>query len=254
MSAPQNTFKQAIKGSSCPIGTWCMMASPDTCEALSCVGFDFLVVDMEHAPNDIPEALAQLRAIASGGNAHGVVRLPVNDPVIVKRALDIGAQTLMFPMINSAEDARRAVDATYYAPRGVRGFAAMHRGSRYTNIPNYPQFASENICRLMQIETARAVENIAEIAAVEGVDGLFVGPGDLAASMGLVGQLNHPKVQEMLVTAVKACQAAGKPAGILAHSEEAALLAREQGYSYVAVSSDFGFLMRTARTVLERVK
>src|SRR5687767_2967030 len=195
MDLPANPFKAALAGRRQVFGTWLMMDNAVTAEALSFAGFDFLVIDMEHSATDVREARAQLQAIA-GGTASPLVRLPSSEPVVAKKVLDLGAQSLMFPMIQTADDARRAVAATRYAPEGMRGMAAMHRASRYATVDGYLEKAAGELCVTVQIETADAVANAAQIAAVPGVDGLFVGPGDLSASLGLIGQVAHAKVVE----------------------------------------------------------
>jgi 2-dehydro-3-deoxyglucarate aldolase/4-hydroxy-2-oxoheptanedioate aldolase len=250
---PKNRFREAVRNGRRPVGTWLMTASPVVSEAMSYAGFDFLVIDMEHAPNEAPNALAHMQAIAGGG-ADAVVRLPWNDPVMVKKALDAGAQTLIVPMIQSPDEAWAAVRSTRYPPQGTRGVAAMHRASRYGSVSGYLKRANEEICVVPQIETAGALERIEAIAGVEGVEALFLGPGDLAASLGHIGELDHPEVLDALRHAVQRAHAAGKPAGILAHSEQSAVSFFAQGYDFVAISSDFGFLMRQTRAVLQHIE
>jgi 2-keto-3-deoxy-L-rhamnonate aldolase RhmA len=253
MDLPVNALKAALGERRRVFGTWLMMDNPVTAEALSFAGFDFLVIDMEHSATDVREARAQLQAIA-GGHASAVVRLPSRDPVFVKKVLDCGAQTLMFPMVQSADDARLAVMSTRYPPHGLRGMAAMHRASRYTTVDGYLENASREICVLAQVETEDAVSNAAQIAAVDGVDGLFVGPGDLSASLGLIGQVSHATVVEHVKKALDACHAAGKPAGVLAANEEIAERYAAMGFDFIAVASDLAFMMRTARQAVERMK
>lgn len=253
MDMPTNDFKAALAQRRRVFGTWLMMDNPVTAEALSYAGFDFLVVDMEHSATDVRQARAQLQAI-QGGGAAAVVRLPASEPVVVKKVLDLGAQTLMFPMIQSAEEARRAVSSTRYAPEGIRGMAAMHRASRYTTVDGYLEKAASELCVTVQIETAEAVANAAAIAAVPAVDGLFVGPGDLSASLGLIGQVSHAKVVENVERVLEAAHKAGKPAGILAANEDLGEKYAKMGFDFVAVASDMAFLMRSARAALGRMR
>ncbi|HET7729345.1 MAG TPA: aldolase/citrate lyase family protein [Usitatibacter sp.] len=253
MELPRNGFKAALAQKRRIFGTWLMMDNPVTAEALSYAGFDFLVIDMEHSATDVREARTQLQAI-QGGGAAAVVRLPASEPVVAKKVLDLGAQTLMFPMIQTAEDARRAVASTRYAPEGIRGMAVMHRASRYTTVDGYLEKAAGELCVTVQIETAEAVANAAAIAAVQGVDGLFVGPGDLSASLGLIGQVSHAKVVENVERVLDAAHRAGKPAGILAANEDLGEKYATMGFDFVAVASDMAFLMRAARAALGRMR
>lgn len=253
MDLPRNELKAALAERRRVFGTWLMMDNPVTAEALSFAGFDFLVIDMEHSATDVREARAQLQAIA-GGTASALVRLPSSEPVVTKKVLDLGAQSLMFPMIQNADDARRAVAATRYAPEGIRGMAAMHRASRYTTVDGYLEKAAAELCVTVQIETAEAVSNAAQIAAVAGVDGLFVGPGDLSASLGLIGQVAHATVVENVERVLAAAHGAGKPAGILAANEELGERYAAMGFDFIAVASDLAYLMRAARGALARMK
>lgn len=253
MELPRNAFKAALGQRRRVFGTWLMMDNPVTAEALSFSGLDFLVIDMEHSATDVRQARAQLQAVA-GGQASAVVRLPANEPIIVKKVLDLGAQTLMFPMVRDVEDARAAVASTRYPPTGFRGVAAMHRASRYATVDGYLQKADAEICVLLQVETVEAVANASAIAAVPGVDALFVGPGDLSASLGLVGQVTHPQVLEHVKRSLDAAHAVGKPAGVLAANEEIAGRYAALGFDYIAVGSDLAFMMQTARGTVQRVK
>ena len=192
-----NPVRRLLGAGTVPLGTWLMSGCSSTAEAMGHAGFDWLVVDLEHVPIEYAGALHLLQAIA-GTTAHPVVRLAWNDGVLAKRALDVGAQTVMFPFVCSAEEAARAVAATRYPPHGTRGFAGMHRGSAYGTKPNYAKRANEAVFCIMQIETAGAIDNLESICAVPGVDGIFLGPGDLSASMGLTGEVAHPKVEEAI--------------------------------------------------------
>ncbi|HEY5862145.1 MAG TPA: aldolase/citrate lyase family protein, partial [Casimicrobiaceae bacterium] len=190
MDMPVNHLKRALlAGKTIPYGVWLVSGAPATAEALGNAGFDFLVVDTEHTPIDPPQVADMLRAMA-GTPASAVVRPAWNDMVLIKRLLDTGAQSLLIPFVQNAEEAKRAVAYTRYPPEGVRGVAAVHRGSRWGNVPNYTNTAAAEICVIVQIETAAAVEQLPAIAAVPGVDSLFIGPADLAASMGHLGDFN----------------------------------------------------------------
>ena len=229
-----------------PLGTWLMTGAPSTAEAMGFCGFDFLVLDMEHVPIDMAETIAILRAIA-GTPAEPLVRLSWNDQVLVKRVLDAGARSLMFPFIQTVEEARLAVSYTRYPPQGVRGMAGVHRGSRFGRVPDYFKIAGDQIAVVLQLETSEAVERCGEIAAVEGVDSLFLGPGDLSASMGLIGQIAHPDVQAMIARTAELAHAAGKPIGIVGPNPEMVGRFLAYGYDWVAVASDMA--MMTGRAV-----
>jgi 2-keto-3-deoxy-L-rhamnonate aldolase RhmA len=253
MELPRNAFKHALVEGRPQFGAWLMSGAPSTAEAMGCAGFDFLVVDMEHVPIDTPQMVDILRAIA-GTPASPVTRLPWNDTVMVKRALDAGAQTLMFPFVQDALEAARAVAATRYPPSGERGVAAVHRASRYGNVTDYLGRAAAEICVAVQVETVAAVDRMAEIAAVPGVDSVFVGPGDLAASMGQLGNIGHADVQAKLAQAAAEARRLGKPCGIIGGNPEMAARFVDYGYSWVAVSSDMGMMVGRAQEWLDRLR
>jgi 2-dehydro-3-deoxyglucarate aldolase len=250
-----NAFLQLLKaaGAHPPLGTWISSASPLVAEAIGCCGFDWGVVDMEHAPLDVPGVLHLLQALSSTKMVP-VVRVPWNDLVVVKRVLDAGATTVLFPFVQDADEARRAVAATRYPPDGVRGVAAMSRASRYGSVPNYLKTANQQVGAIVQVETLQALDQIEAIAAVPGVDAIFVGPADLSASMGHVGNLMHPSVMDAMGQAVQRCKAVGKPIGTLGGSPEAVAQYRAAGFDFVAVSSDIGFIMRGAQAALTALR
>jgi 4-hydroxy-2-oxoheptanedioate aldolase len=248
MDLPINTFKRAILDGRLQVGLWTTLSSSNVVEALGNSGLDWLVLDTEHSPNELPMVHSQLQALG-GRRAHPVVRPPWNDPVVIKRYLDIGAQTLLIPFIQNAEEARAAVAATRYPPRGIRGYAGAARASDFGRIKDYPRRCEEELCVLLQVETPHALANIAEIAAVEGVDGIFIGPGDLSASMGHVGNLKHPEVLAAIEKAILAIRECGKAAGILTGDEALARRYIELGCSFTAVGSDVGILARGAEAL-----
>lgn len=223
------------------IGSWLMSASAAVAEAMGHCGFDFLVIDMEHSPLHIANTLELLRTIAGTPTAP-LVRLASNDQVRVKQVLDAGATSLMFPFIQTAEQARAAVSYTRYPPGGVRGVAAMHRASRYGHAPGYLQTANGGIAVVIQLETPEAIERLGEIAAVPGVDSLFVGPGDLAAALGHIGEIGHEQVQRLIARAAALARAAGKPIGIVGGSPQMVRQFLEYGYTWSAVGSDLAML------------
>ena len=253
MDMPKNAFKRDLMRKPPMVGTWVMSGGTVTAEALGCVGFDFLVVDMEHVPLDWERTHATLQAIA-GTPASAVTRIPWNDTVMVKRALDAGAQTLMFPMIQNAAEAKRAVAATRYPPDGIRGIAAVHRGSRYGTVPDYLKTAGAEICVICQIETPEAASRIDEIAAVPGVDALFVGPGDLSGAMGHLGDIANPAVQKALADAAAHARRLGMPCGIVGPNPDMVGKFLAMGYSYVAVASDIGMMVGRANEFLSALR
>lgn len=250
-----NPFRQMIKsaGAHPPVGTWIMSASPLVAEATGHAGFDWAVVDMEHSPLDMMDVLQMLQAL-SCTKMVPIVRVAWNDPVLVKRVLDAGATTVMFPFVQTAEEAARAVAATRYPPQGIRGMAGMSRASRFGTQPNYLTSANKQMGVIVQLETAHAIERIDAIADVDGVDGLFIGPADLSASMGYVGQLTHPAVMDRMAQAVLRCKAAAKPVGTIGGDPESVAQYRAAGFDYVAVGSDLGLFMQGARSAIAALR
>ena len=250
---PVNKFKRAINEGRTQLGAWLVSGAPSTAEALGCAGFDFLVVDMEHTPVDTPEMIEILRTIA-GTPAQAMVRLVWNDPVWLKRVLDGGAQTVLLPFVQTAEEARRAVAATRYPPDGIRGVAGNHRGSRFGTVPDYLKNAANELCVMVQIETVKGFENLAAIAAVPGVDSIFIGPSDLAASMGMLGDVGNPAVQQKLKEAAKQLRQLRKPCGILGMNPEMTTQFIGYGYDWVAIGSDMAFMVGRAQEVLGKAR
>ncbi len=247
-----NPFRQLLKrsGSQPPIGTWVMSASAIIAEAMGHAGFDWGVVDMEHTPLDMMEVVHMLQAVASTRMVP-VVRVPWNDTTTIKRVLDAGAQTLLIPFVQNAEEARRAVAATRYPPQGVRGMAGMSRASRFGTVPDYFKAANTMVSVILQLETPQAVEHLEAIAAVEGVDALFLGPADLSGAMGHVGQLTHPAVMEVMASSARRCKAVGKPVGTVGGTADVVTQYRAMGYDFVAIASDLGLLMRAAQAAVK---
>jgi 4-hydroxy-2-oxoheptanedioate aldolase len=251
MELPPNELKRAFREGRPQIGLWSQLTSPVAAEILSRSGFDFVVIDTEHAPNELPHVLAQLQAMA-GGTASPVVRAAWNDPVLVKRLLDVGAQSLIVPFVQNADEARRAVAATRYPPHGMRGVAVATRASGYGRVAGYLARAHEELCVLVQIETRAALAHIESIAGVDGVDGLFIGPADLSADLGHLGDPGHPDVREAIDGAVRRIRATGKAAGILAPVEADARHYLDVGCLFVAVGSDVGLLARQGEALAAR--
>lgn len=252
---PLNSFKRALVAGKPQIGLWSSLCNPIATEILGGSGFDWLLIDGEHAPNDPVMVLSQLQAL-HGSATSPVVRMAWNDAVILKRHLDIGVQSFLIPFVQNAEEATRAVAATRFPQfgGGVRGFAAATRANRYGRVPNYHRRAHEELCVLVQVETRQALDNIEAIAAVEGIDGIFIGPADLSSDMGQLGNLSHPEVLAAISDAIRRIIAAGKPAGILTGVEAEAKRWLAEGATFVAVGSDVGVLARQTEALAARFK
>jgi 4-hydroxy-2-oxoheptanedioate aldolase len=244
MQLPANPFKRALAEGKPQIGLWVGLANPYTAEICAGAGFDWLLLDGEHAPNDVPLLLSQLQAVAPYPS-HPIVRPVIGDTALIKQLLDIGAQTLLVPMIDTPEQAAAIVAACHYPPRGVRGVgAALARASRWGRVGDYLKTASDELCLLLQIETTTGLANLEAIAATPGVDGIFIGPADLAASLGHLGAPSHPEVQAAIGTALATLKRLGVPSGILAADETLARKYLSLGAAFVAVGIDTMVLAR----------
>lgn len=253
MQMPVNTFKQRLSSEQL-IGLWVGLADPYCAELAANAGFDWLLLDGEHAPNDLRGLLGQLQAVAPYAS-QPVIRPPIGDSVVIKQLLDIGAQTLLVPMVESAEQAEELVRAMHYPPKGIRGVgAALARASRWNNIPTYLAEADEQMCLLVQVESLKGLENLDAIAAVDGVDGVFIGPADLSAAMGHRGNPGHPDVQAAIEGAIARIRKAGKAAGILSADEKLARRYLELGCAFVAVGVDTSLLMRSLKALASNFK
>ena len=230
-----------------------MSASPLVAEAMGCAGFDWAVIDMEHSPLDSMEVIHLLQAVA-GTPLLPITRVPWNDTVMMKRVLDAGAQTLMIPFVQNIAEAAKAVAAAKYPPQGVRGMAAMSRGSRFGTVKDYFKVANDAVSVIVQIETPEAMTLIDDIARVSGVDSLFFGPGDLSGAMGHVGDLMHADVVNLMAEGVKRCHAAGKPVGTVGGTPEAVAIYRAAGFDYIGCASDLGLFMRAATGALSAIR
>ena len=247
-----NAFKQALKQGKVQIGLWASFADPYPTEIVASAGFDWLALDCEHAPNDLRTVLAQLQAMA-GTPAQPVVRLPIGDPVLIKQYLDIGAHTLLVPVVESADQAATLVAATRYPPRGFRG-VATGRASRWGKVKDYLATATEEVCLLVQVETRKGLDNLDAILAVEGVDGVFIGPSDLAASLGHLGNPGHAEVIAAIEDAIARIKVAGKAAGILTADHALAQSYIDQGVTFCAVGVDTLMLSNAAMALARKFK
>lgn len=253
MKLPLNPFKHALRRGRPQLGLWSSLCSNIAAEVIAKSGFDWVLIDTEHAPNELSGVLSQLQAL-SGGTAAAVVRPAWNDLVLIKGLLDIGAHNLLIPYVQTVEEARAAVAATRYPPKGIRGVAAFHRSNQFGRVSDYYSRIHEELCVIVQIETSEALRNLDAIAALDGIDGLFIGPSDLAAALGHLGENNHPYVRKAIEDAVKRIQKTGKAAGILATAEADAEHWLAQGCTIMAIGSDINLLTRHGDALAARFR
>lgn len=257
MQSPVNPFKQALQEKRAQIGLWLGLASPYTTEICAGAGFDWLLIDGEHAPNDLRSILQQAQAIAAYPGSHAIARVPVGHghvgTALIKQYLDLGIQTLLVPMVDTAQQAADLVRAMRYPPQGIRGMGGG-RASRWGRYPDYAKEANAQVCLLVQAETRQALDNLDAIAATEGVDGVFIGPADLSASLGHVGNPGHPEVQAAIDDAITRIVRAGKAAGILTSDDALARHYLSMGATFVAVGLDNNLLARATSELAARFK
>ncbi|MGQ0677903.1 MAG: HpcH/HpaI aldolase family protein [Rhodospirillales bacterium] len=250
---PQNRLKRALAAGQKQIGFWLTLASPNATEIAATAGFDWLLIDMEHSPNDFADIIHHLRA-AEGGTAEPVVRIPWNEPVLVKRLLDIGVRSLMFPYVQTVDEAKRAVASTRYPPQGIRGIAGTTRATAYGRVKDYAGIAADEICVVVQAETTKALDAATDIAKVDGVDCIFIGPNDLSAGMGHIGNSAAPEVQRTIARGLANIKAGGKAPGILEFKEDAAKKYLAAGFQMIAVGGDGGMLARGTEAMAQSYK
>jgi 4-hydroxy-2-oxoheptanedioate aldolase len=257
MQTPVNSFKQALAARHTQIGLWLGLASAYSAEICACAGFDWLLIDGEHAPNDLASIQAHLQTVAAYPASHAIARVPLGDTAIIKQYLDLGVQTLLVPMVDTAEQAAAIVRAMRYpqddGQGGVRGMGGA-RASRWGHYPNYAKEANDQVCLLVQAESQEALNNLDAIAHTPGVDGVFIGPADLSASMGYVGNSGHPVVQAAIEDAIARILKAGKAPGILTPDEKLAQHYIDLGAVFVAVGLDTNLLMRHTTSLAARFK
>ena len=254
MRTPDNLFKRALVRGELQVGLWLALADSYAAELCAGSGFDWLVLDAEHAPNNLRSLLSSLQSIAPYPS-HPVVRVPHGDTALIKQVLDLGASTLLVPMVESEAQAEQLVRAMRYPPQGVRGVGSgIARSSRWTRYEDYLQQANAQVCLLVQVETRQALEQVGAIAAVEGVDGVFIGPADLSASMGYLGQPAHPEVVGTIEVAIKTVRQTGKAAGILCTDETLARRYIAQGANFVAVGTDTGLLAQATAALAKKYR
>jgi 4-hydroxy-2-oxoheptanedioate aldolase len=257
MQNPINPFKQALREKRPQIGLWVGLADHYTTEICAGAGFDWLLIDGEHSPNDLRTILQQAQVIAAYPQSHAIARVPVGHgnvgTALIKQYLDLGIQTLLVPMVDTPQQAADLVRATRYPPHGIRGMGGA-RASRWGRIPTYAKEANEQICLLVQAETREALANLDAIAATEGVDGVFIGPADLSAALGHVGNQTHPEVQAAIKDAIACIHKAGKAAGILWPDETLAREYLDLGTEFVAVGLDTNLLMKATSALAAKFK
>lgn len=248
-----NPFKRALLARQQQIGLWCTMDGGTAIEIAANAGYDWLLLDTEHAPASDADILSKLQIVAGYGSAP-VVRPACNDQVRIQRLLDVGAQTLLIPFVESAEEAVSAVAATRYPPDGVRGVAGLMRAARYGAIPSYFERAGDEMCVLVQIESRLGLDNLEAIAAVEGVDGLFIGPSDLAANCGLALPRDTERLRALIDETFARIAATGKPSGILTADLDMAERLAAAGIDFIAVGVDVGIYARAVRSLAQHFK
>ena len=249
---PVNQFKRRLVEPGVQYGMWISLADPVAAEISAGAGFDWLMIDAEHSPNDLRTLLAQLQAV-NGYPVSAVIRPPRADAVIIKQYLDLGAQTILVPMIDTAEQAEEMVRAVLYPPQGIRGVASA-RAARWGRIDDYYRQANDEMCVLVQVETIKGVKNLMDIARVDGVDGVFIGPSDLGAALGHIGDATHPDVREAVVASITAVRAAGKPAGVLSVNPTLAREYRDAGANFVAVGVNTSMLAKHTKALADSFK
>ena len=248
-----NRFKQRLKAKETQIGLWSSLPNNIVTEILSYAGFDWILIDTEHAPSDITTLVSQLQAM-KGSNTVPLVRPVWNDPIAIKRLLDIGFHNFIVPFVQNAEEARKAASAVRYPPKGIRGVSVGARGSCYGYTEKYWHKIDDHIGLVVQVETLEAVDNIEAIYGVDGIDGIFVGPSDLAASMGHLADSGHPDVQQKFEEIVKLCHRIDAPVGILAGNTTDARRYVDMGFNFVGVGSDTGLLKKATRELAQSFK
>jgi 4-hydroxy-2-oxoheptanedioate aldolase len=257
MQLPLNPFKKALAEKRAQIGLWVGLGDSYTTEICAGAGFDWLLLDGEHSPNDLRSLLQQAQAVAAYPASHAIARVPVGHghagTTLIKQYLDLGIQTLLVPMVDTPQQAADLVRAMRYPPDGIRGMGGA-RASRWGRYPNYAKEANSQVCLLVQVETRQALDNLEAIAAIEGVDGVFIGPADLSASLGYVGNSNHPEMQAIIEDAGRRIIRAGKGAGILTPDEALARKYLDAGFTFVAVGLDNNLLARHTSALAQRFK
>jgi 4-hydroxy-2-oxoheptanedioate aldolase len=253
MDLPQNSFKRALRAGKPQIGLWSSLSSNYSVEVIAGAGFDWILLDCEHSPNDLESLLTQLQAAAPYPTTP-IVRVPWNDMVTIKRTLDVGAQSLLIPYVSTADEAKAAVSYTRYPTGGVRGVAGTTRATRFGRVKDYAKRAHEELCVLVQVETEAALGNIEAICAIDGIDGVFIGPADLSADFGHPGQWQRPEIWAAIMEAGERIKKAGKAAGFLTARDDEIRKVLGAGWNFVAVGTDVGILARQSEALAKAYK
>jgi len=252
LAMTENKFKKAIYANQKQLGAFMALADSTAAELMATTGFDWLLIDGEHGPNDIKSIMQQLQALAAYA-VNPVVRLQDHNVADIKRVLDVGAQTLLIPMVDSAEQAEQLAEAVRYAPNGIRGMGGgLTRATRWGSIPDYLEHADNNICLVLQIESPEGLAELDAITQVDGVDAIFIGPADLAATMGYLGQPGHPEVCRVVEQAIQRVHALGKPVGVYCGDPEQTVKYQEMGASFFLIAADTMLLKGAADNLLSR--
>ena len=253
VSVIENKFKKKLLAGERQIGAWNTVCNGSVSELFGYSGFDWVVIDTEHAPSDPIVALGQLQALEATDSS-AIVRPATNDTVLIKRFLDIGFQTLIIPFIQNGLEAKQAVHSMRYPPEGIRGVAGTSRATRYGTISDYAREAHQQLCLVLQLETIEALDNLEDIASTNGVDGLFIGPGDLAASLGYLGNPSHPEVKRVIKETIFKIKRLGMPVGIFSLDLEYAEECFNYGVDFISVAMDTNLLMKSSKQIVSRFK
>ena len=248
-----NSFLQSIRAGRQQIGLWVSLGSGFSAEAVAGAGFDWLLLDMEHAPTELGAVLAQMQAVAAYDSSV-IVRPPWNDPVVVKRLLDAGAPNLLFPMVQSVAEAQQAVASMCYPPKGIRGVSGLTRATKFGRVPGYFEHVNDALGTIVQVETRAALDQVAEIGAVDGVDGVFFGPADIGADIGVLGNPNHPDIWAVIRPAAQKLMQAGVPVGTLVFDPVFAKELLAEGFTFVACGSDLQLVARGADQLIAKMR
>ena len=253
MKVTTNLFNQALRNGDKQLGLWVSLRNNFAAEVVAHAGYDWLLVDMEHSPNDLSSVLGQLQVI-QGTTSTAIVRPDWNDPVLVKRLLDLGAPGLLFPMVQSVEEAEKAVAATRYPPRGIRGVSANTRANKFSRVTDYFERVEDETTVIVQLESRSAIEQAEAIGAVDGVTGVFFGPADIAADIGLLGKPMADEVWDLIMPAARALMDKAVPVGTLVLDEDFAARLLNEGFSFVACGADLSLLAKGADGLLSRMR
>jgi len=250
----KNLFKEKISNNNFQLGLWSSLCSEVSADVIGGAGFDWILLDMEHSANDVRSVLSQAQAIESRGNSHVIVRPAWNDPVLIKPLLDHGFNSLIIPMVNNENEAKKAVNACLYPPKGIRGVSFIHRGNDYGRQKDYLTNIEKNICLIPQLETQQAINNCSSIINVDGVTGVFIGPADLSADMGIMGEFDNKDLWKLIEKTVAEAKKANKPIGTLIGRNDLVQRCIDLGFDFVGCGTDSTLLARAADNLKKSFK